>query len=104
MVAIGRLIDERADVIMTSAQVVELIRGALMAAFWISLPLLAVSFVAGIVVSLVQVLTSIQDTAFGTVPKLLVSLGSILLLLPWLVQRSISYTSDLIVSLSHYGH
>ena len=89
---------------MTSSQVVEVLSEALMTAFWLSLPLLAIGFVAGIVMSLVQVLTSIQDTAFGTVPRLLVSLASILVLLPWLVQRSMSYTTNLITSLSQYGH
>ncbi|MEO8099800.1 MAG: flagellar biosynthetic protein FliQ [Acidobacteriota bacterium] len=89
---------------MTSAQVVEILRDALMAAFWMALPMLAVGFVAGIVMSLVQVLTSIQDTAFGTVPRLLVSLVSMLALLPWMVHRSMSYTIDLIHSLSQYGH
>jgi flagellar biosynthetic protein FliQ len=89
---------------MTPAQVVELLRDALMAAFWMALPLLAVGFVAGIIMSLVQVLTSIQDTAFGTVPRLLVSLVSILFLLPWLVHRSMTYTTDLIANLGRYGH
>jgi len=89
---------------MTSGQVVEVLRDALMAAFWMALPLLAIGFVAGILMSLIQVLTSIQDTAFGTVPRLLVSLASILILLPWLVHRSMSYTIDLLANLSRYGH
>jgi flagellar biosynthetic protein FliQ len=99
-----RFFDEGTHASMTPGQVVELLRDALMAAFWMALPLLAVGFVAGIVMSLVQVLTSIQDTAFGTVPRLLVSLGSILLLLPWLVHRSMAYTTDLITNLGRYGH
>jgi len=88
---------------MTSGQVVELLRDALMAAFWMALPLLAVGFVAGIVMSLVQVLTSIQDSAFGTVPRLLVCLGSVLFLLPWLVSRSVAYTTDLLTNLGRYA-
>jgi flagellar biosynthetic protein FliQ len=87
---------------MTPGQVVEILRDALMAAFWIAMPLLAVGFISGILMSLIQVLTSIQDTAFGTVPRLLVSLVSILLLLPWLVNRSMSYTSGLISNLDKY--
>jgi flagellar biosynthetic protein FliQ len=89
---------------MTPGQVVEILRDALMAAFWIAMPLLAVGFISGILMSLIQVLTSIQDTAFGTVPRLLVSLVSILLLLPWLVNRSMSYTSGLISNLDKYGN
>ncbi|MDX2121771.1 MAG: flagellar biosynthetic protein FliQ, partial [Gemmatimonadota bacterium] len=51
---------------MSQAAVVDLIRGALMAAFWLSLPLLVVGFLAGLVISLLQIVTSMQDTAFAT--------------------------------------
>jgi len=39
-----------------------------MTAFWLALPMLAVGFAAGIVISLFQILTSIQDTAFNAIP------------------------------------
>ena len=39
-----------------------------MTTFWLSLPMLAVGFVVGIVMSLMQILTSIQDSSFSTVP------------------------------------
>jgi flagellar biosynthesis protein FliQ len=89
---------------MTSGQVVELVRGALMAAFWLALPLLSIGFVAGITISLTQVLTSIQDTAVNSVPRLLIFLAAILLLLPWMVNRSTSYTADLITNIGRYAH
>jgi flagellar biosynthetic protein FliQ len=88
---------------MDSNQVVQIIREALMTAFWIALPLLAIGFLTGIVISLVQVLTSIQDSAFSTVPRLIVYLASLLAALPWLVSRSMSYTVDLFGHLSRYA-
>ncbi len=88
---------------MNSAQVVQILRDALMAAFWLSLPLLAVGFVAGILISLLQVLTSIQDTAFSTVPRLVIYLFAILAVLPWMVNRSMTYTIDLIAHLGRYA-
>jgi len=88
---------------MTSAQVVEVVRGALLTAFWLALPLLAIGFVAGIIISLTQVLTSIHDTAVNSVPRLLVFLGAILLLLPWMVSHSTSYTADLITNVGRYA-
>jgi flagellar biosynthesis protein FliQ len=88
---------------MTSGQVVDVLREALMAAFWLALPLLAMGFLAGIVMSLAQVLTSIQDSAFSTVPRLLIYLGAIVVLLPWLVSRSMAYTIDLFSNLSRYA-
>jgi flagellar biosynthetic protein FliQ len=89
---------------MTPAQVVELVRGALMAALWLALPLLAIGFVAGILISLTQVLTSIQDTAVNSVPRLLIFLAAILLLLPWMVSRSSAYTVDLLTHIGRYAH
>ena len=89
---------------MTSAQVVEVVRGALMTAFWLALPMLAIGFVSGIVISLTQVLTSIQDTAVNSVPRLLIFLAAILTLLPWMVSRSIAYTTDLITNIGRYAH
>jgi flagellar biosynthetic protein FliQ len=89
---------------MTSDQVVQIIRDSLMAAFWLSLPVLAVGFVAGIVVSLGQVLTSIQDTAVSTIPRLLAFLAAILLLLPWMVNRSMTYAAGLLGHLDRYAN
>jgi len=44
---------------MTPEFAIQIIREALMTAFWLALPLLAVGFVMGIFVSLIQIVTSI---------------------------------------------
>jgi hypothetical protein len=54
---------------MTPETVVQIIRDALMVTFWLSAPLLAIGFVASIVMSLIQIATSIQDAAFSTIPR-----------------------------------
>ncbi len=88
---------------MTPELVVETIRQALMMAFWLSLPLLAVGFFAGIVMSLVQVLTSMQDSAFGTVPRLAAFLVALLLALPWMLNRLVGYTAGILGDLGRYA-
>jgi flagellar biosynthetic protein FliQ len=88
---------------MTPQMVVDVIQQALMAAFWISLPLLAVGFIAGVVVSLVQIITSLQDPAFGSVPRLAAFLGGMLLFLPWMLMRMISYATALFGDFSRYA-
>jgi len=45
-------------------------RQTLMATFWLSAPLLTIGFIAGLVISLVQIATSMQDNAFSTIPRL----------------------------------
>jgi len=88
---------------MTPDTVVQILRHCLMTAFWLSAPLLAVGFIAGIIVSLIQIATSMQDNAFSTVPRLVAFLTSILLLLPWMLQRSMEYTTSILGDLSRYA-
>jgi flagellar biosynthetic protein FliQ len=88
---------------MTPDSVVELIRQTLMSAFWLAAPLLAIAFVASVTISLVQIATSMQDAAFSTIPRLLVFLVSLLLLLPWMIERTISYTTGLFGDLARYA-
>ena len=88
---------------MTPEMAVHIIRQTLMETFWLSLPLLAIGFAVGIAVSLVQVLTSIQDTAFGAVPRLAAFLVGMLVLLPWMTSRLISYTVSLFGDFVRYA-
>jgi flagellar biosynthetic protein FliQ len=88
---------------MTEQLAIDLIRHALIMAMWISLPLLAVLFLIGIVVSLVQTLTSIQDPSFGVVPRLAAVLVTMLIALPWMLTRIIGYTEQLIGNLAKYA-
>jgi flagellar biosynthetic protein FliQ len=88
---------------MTPESVVDLMRHALMVTFWLGAPLLAIGFAAGIVISLVQIATSMQDAAFSTIPRLVAFLLGILLLLPWMLQRIMSYTVVLFGDLGHYA-
>jgi flagellar biosynthetic protein FliQ len=88
---------------MTSDTVVQILRQALLQAFWIVGPLLLIGFIAGILISLAQIVTSIQDTAFSTIPRLVVFLVAILLLMPWMIQRMTVYTTSLFGDLGRYA-
>ncbi|HYW44162.1 MAG TPA: flagellar biosynthetic protein FliQ [Bryobacteraceae bacterium] len=88
---------------MTPETVVQIIRQTLMTTFWLAAPLLAIGFVAGIVISLVQIATSMQDNAFSTIPRLVAFLVGILLLLPWMLQKTVSYTTSLLGDLGRYA-
>jgi len=88
---------------MTTDAVVEILRQTLLVAFWIAGPLLAIGFVFGILISLAQIVTSIQDTGFSTIPRLIVFLVGILLLMPWMIQRLTAYTAGLLGDLGRYA-
>jgi flagellar biosynthetic protein FliQ len=89
---------------MTTAAVVDLMHNAFMTTFWLSLPVLAVGFVVGIFVSLAQILTSIQDASFSAVPRLTAFLGAMLLAMPWMLTRIMSYTTELFGNLGRFTH
>jgi flagellar biosynthesis protein FliQ len=88
---------------MNQQLAVQVFREALMTTFWLSLPLLALGFIAGIVISLVQIVTSIQDPAFSTVPRLAAFLAGILIFLPWMLMKMIAYTTMVFGDFSRYA-
>jgi flagellar biosynthetic protein FliQ len=88
---------------MTPEIVVQVIRQALMATFWLAAPLLAIGFIAGLVISLVQIATSMQDNAFSTIPRLLAFLAGLLFLLPWMLRQMMGYTIALFGDLGRYA-
>jgi flagellar biosynthetic protein FliQ len=88
---------------MTPEFAVQLIREALMAAFWLAAPVLAVGFAAAVVISLLQILTSIQDSTFSTVPRLAAVLVAMIVAMPWMLQKAMAYTTTLFGDLSRYA-
>jgi flagellar biosynthetic protein FliQ len=88
---------------MTTDAVVDILRHALLAAFWIAAPLMVIAFAAGVAISLTQIVTSIQDTAFSTIPRVVVFVLAILLLMPWMIHRMTAYTTALLGDLGRYA-
>lgn len=88
---------------MNQQLAVQVFREALMTTFWLSLPLLAIGFIAGIVISLIQIVTSIQDSAFSTVPRLAAFLVGLLVFLPWMLMKLIAYTTMVFGDFSRYA-
>jgi flagellar biosynthetic protein FliQ len=88
---------------MTPEFTIQVLRDMFMMAFWLSLPLLAVGFVVGIVVSLVQIVTSIQDTGFNAIPRLIAFLAAFILAMPWMLKNLTAYTVGILGNLGRYA-
>jgi flagellar biosynthetic protein FliQ len=88
---------------MTPELAIQVLRQALEMAFWLSAPLLAVGLVVGIGVSLLQIVTSIQDTGFSTIPRLVAFLGSFLLALPWMLHKITAYAVAIFGDVNRYA-
>jgi flagellar biosynthesis protein FliQ len=88
---------------MTPDFAVQLIRECMLMMFWMSAPFLIAGFVTGIVMSLIQIVTSIQDAAFSTVPRLAVFLLVATISMPWVMQKAMSYATEILGNLSRYA-
>jgi flagellar biosynthetic protein FliQ len=76
-------------------------------AFWTTVllcaPLLLIGFAVGVVVNIIQIATSLQDSAFSTIPRLAAFLFGFLLLMPWMLKQISAYSIALFGDLSRYA-
>ena len=84
---------------MTDAAVIALAGEALMTALLVSAPILIVSLVIGMLVSVFQAMTQINEVTMTFVPKIFGVFAVAALLGPWMVGTMVSYTQRLYVSL-----
>jgi flagellar biosynthetic protein FliQ len=70
---------------------IELLNRAVMTALLTAAPLLVTALVIGVLVSLVQALTQIQEQTLTFIPKLLAVAVVMLLSLPWMVRELVAY-------------
>jgi len=80
---------------MTAEPVVELARRTIEMAFWLAAPLLIIATVVSLLINIVQVLTSLQETTLSTVPRLAAVAIAALLIMPWMVRRLGMFTVQL---------
>lgn len=76
---------------MSSALAVDLIRQALTVALLVASPLLLTALAVGILVSLIQAVTQIQEQTLTFIPKLLSMAVIFVILLPWSISQLVQY-------------
>jgi flagellar biosynthetic protein FliQ len=84
---------------MNHQLVVDLARSAISTALLVSAPMLAVALIVGLVVSVIQAVTQIQEQTLAFVPKLIAVAAVFLVALPWIMQTLVKYTTELFRSI-----
>jgi len=84
---------------MTPQLVVDLARNSVIMALMLSAPMLLVALVLGLLVSVIQAVTQIQEQTLAFVPKLIGVAVVFLIALPWILQTLIRYTTELFRSI-----
>ena len=77
---------------MDQDQATELIRQTLMLALVVSAPMLLIGLIVGVVVSLLQAVTQIQEQTLTFVPKIAAMVAAAILLMPWIGHRLLEYS------------
>jgi flagellar biosynthetic protein FliQ len=77
---------------MTIGFAVQLLRGGVLQTLLIAAPLLLIGMVVGLIISIFQATTSIQEQTLTFVPKIVVVLGSIIVFGSWILNSLINFT------------
>ena len=80
---------------MSLDQATDLVRHTLVLALLISAPMLAIGLVVGIIISLLQAVTQIQEQTLSFVPKIVAMTASAILLMPWIAHRLLEYSASM---------
>ena len=87
---------------MTQEMVIEIAEKAIWIVLIVSGPLLAVALISGLIVSIFQATTSIQEQTLSFVPKIVAVLVAIIFFGPWMISQLTSYASDILDNLTRY--
>ena len=86
---------------MHELQAMDLARRSILIAMELSMPILLLSLVVGVIVSLFQAVTQIQEQTLTFVPKIIVLVVALVVLGPWMLHTIVGFTSSLFASLPH---
>ena len=84
---------------MSIEYIVHLARESFYLVFLISAPILGVSMVVGLLISVFQAATSINEMTLTFVPKIIAVVIVLIFVFPWMLDLLISFTTDLINSI-----
>ena len=84
---------------MNQDTVVNLASQAMSLSLKVAGPLLLAALVIGLVVSIFQAVTQIQEQSLSLIPKIIGVAGVIIVLGPWMLGQLVSYTSALFTSI-----
>ena len=88
---------------MSQADVFSILQNAMMVALELSLPILAVGVVVGVVISIFQAVTQINDQTLSLVPKILAVFATLGLLGPWMFHQLMQFAIQMLTRLPVAG-
>jgi flagellar biosynthetic protein FliQ len=88
---------------MKADQALQLMNQLLWNSFLIALPILATTLIIGVVISVIQVVTQVQEMSLSYVPKLIAALVVLIVMGPWMLNRLTSFAVALFSGIPNLG-
>ena len=88
---------------MTELLIIKIVRESLMTVMLVAAPVLGVGMLVGLVVSIFQTTTSIQEQTLTFVPKMLAIFVTIILFGSWMIRVLINYTNNIFALIEKVG-
>ena len=89
---------------MTDAGVLELAQRAVAIALMICAPVLGLGLMVGLIVSVFQAATQIQEMTLTFVPKIMAVAAALVCFGPWMLRSMVNFTTKLFISLPDLVH
>jgi flagellar biosynthesis protein FliQ len=80
---------------MTVDQAAELTRNAVALVLMLGAPIMLMAILVGLVISILQAVTQLQDQTLSFVPKIIAMALAGLVLLPWMMHRMVEYATEM---------
>ncbi len=87
---------------MTIDNVVDIARATLWLIIKVSAPMLLVSLIVGLIISIFQTITSINEQTLTFLPKLLAIFAVLILAGSWIMNNLVNFTTELYTNFSQY--
>jgi flagellar biosynthetic protein FliQ len=84
---------------MTADGVLLILRESLLLILLLSAPVMAVTMVIGLVVSLLQATTQIQEQTLSYVPKLVAAFLTLAITGPWILEHAVHFSAELFATI-----
>ncbi len=87
---------------MTPEFVVEFAKQAIIMTIYLSMPMLGLGLAAGLIISIFQAVTSIQEMTLSFVPKIIAVFLGLLFFAPWMLDKLTVFTRNIIENIPMY--
>ncbi len=87
---------------MNNVDMLKLAQDAIRTVLFVSAPMLVISLVVGLIVSVIQAVTQIQEATLAFVPKIVAVFLSLLIFGPWIIKLVTQFTSELLTNINIY--